>query len=368
VNLYSQLVESGELVLAGSRFPAVWLRDNCPCPCCTDPGSGQRLVDVLDIPNGVTVSAARPLDDSAVLVTYQPDGHQSEFSLDWLAAHAPDGYGPGDPRTADGKQLWRAADLDGRIPVWTWQRYLDDREPALESVLRVGFALLREVPVQPGTVTEVAETFGFVRETNYGRIFDVRVEPDPENLANSAREITPHTDNPYRDPVPTIQLLHCLSNAAGGGHTGLVDGFAVAELLRQSHPDEFEVLTSTPRTFWYSGGGTELRTSQPLIHLDPRGRIRGVRFNNRSAGPLRAPHDEVERYYRAYRRWTRLLWDEQARLTLRMEPGDCLIFDNTRILHARTAFTDVSERHLQGCYADLDGLESTMEVFRCSKN
>jgi gamma-butyrobetaine dioxygenase len=41
-------------------------------------------------------------------------------------------------------------------------------------------------------------------------------------------------------------------------------------------------------------------------------------------------------------------------------------FDNTRILHARTAFTAAGERHLQGCYADLDGLESTLEVLTCS--
>jgi gamma-butyrobetaine dioxygenase len=361
VNLYSQLVQDDELILEGSRFPAVWLRDNCPCHQCTDPGSGQRLTDILDIHNDVSVVSASLLDDS-VLVTYGPDGHQSQFSLGWLKEHALDE--PADPRTADGKQLWQAADLNGRIPAWTWPRYLRDRAPALESVLRLGFALLREVPARLGMVAEVAETFGFVRETSYGRIFDVRVEPDPENLANSAREITPHTDNPYRDPVPTIQLLHCLSNAAAGGDTGLVDGFAAAGLLRESHPEEFGVLTETPRTFCYRGSGTRLRTSQPLIHLDPRGRVRGVRYNNRSAGPLRAPHEEVARYYRAYRLWAGLLRRPEARLTLRMEPGDCLIFDNTRILHARTAFTDVAERHLQGCYADLDGLESTLEVLR----
>jgi gamma-butyrobetaine dioxygenase len=64
-------------------------------------------------------------------------------------------------------------------------------------------------------VLTVAETFGFVRETNYGRLFDVRVVPDPSNLAFTSREILPHTDNPYRDPVPTLQLLHRLRAALG---------------------------------------------------------------------------------------------------------------------------------------------------------
>jgi gamma-butyrobetaine dioxygenase len=341
-------------------FPAAWLRDNCPCGTCRDPGSGQRLVDVLDIPNDVSVCSARG-DSGSVVVTYAPDGHESVFAVDWLTANAPDGYGPEDPRTADGKRLWReAAGLD--IPSWEWPAYLADRAPALGSVLTRGFALLRAVPARDGMVAEVAETFGFVRETNYGRVFDVRVEPDPENLANSAREITPHTDNPYRDPVPTIQLLHCLHNAAAGGHTGLVDGFAAAEQLRATHPEEFAVLTRIPRSFGFAGRGTALAASRPLIEIDSLGRVRGVRFNNRSAGPLRAPGQDVDRYYRAYRLFVSLLRAQEARLTLRMEPGDCLIFDNTRILHARTAFTASGARHLQGCYADLDGLESTLRV------
>ncbi|HLN69345.1 MAG TPA: HD domain-containing protein [Streptosporangiaceae bacterium] len=57
------------------------------------------------------------------------------------------------------------------------------------------------MPAEPGTVLEVAASFGFVRETNYGRLFDVRVEPRPGNLAYTSRRILPHTDNPYRDPV-----------------------------------------------------------------------------------------------------------------------------------------------------------------------
>jgi gamma-butyrobetaine dioxygenase len=50
--------------------------------------------------------------------------------------------------------------------------------------------------------------------------------------------------------------------------------------------------------------------------------------------------------------------------TFKLEPGDCMVFDNTRILHARTAFESSGERHLQGCYADLDSLASTLAVLR----
>jgi len=42
----------------------------------------------------------------------------------------------------------------------------------------------------------------------------------------------------------------------------------------------------------------------------------------------------------------------------RLGPGDCLVVDNTRILHTRTGFSGSGSRHLQGCYADLDAVES----------
>jgi hypothetical protein len=45
-----------------------------------------------------------------------------------------------------------------------------------------------------------------------------------------------------------------------------------------------------------------------------------------------------------------------------LEPGDCIVFDNTRIMHSRTGFTATGRRHLQGCYADIDGAESTEAV------
>ena len=352
------------------RFPAVWLRDNCPCAECLDPGSGQKLTDVTELPGALAVSGTE-VAGASVVVTFAPDGHRSVFPREWLADHALDGYGDGDGRTEDDKQLWLSADLD-QLPGDTWPRYLGEpanRARALDAVLRWGFVLLHDVPAEPAMVLEVAATFGFVRETNYGRLFDVRVEPRPGNLAFTSRRILPHTDNPYRDPVPTVQLLHCLRAAqkeAGGpgGETGLVDGFAAARELRATDRETFDLIAGTPVPFGYKDKSAELRASLPLIQLSPRGRIRGVRFNNRSAQPLQLPYAEVVAFYAAYRRWAELLARPERQLNLRLAPGDCLIFDNTRVMHARTAFNVTSGRHLQGCYADLDGLASTLAVLQ----
>ncbi|MGP3683834.1 2-trimethylaminoethylphosphonate dioxygenase [Streptomyces sp. IBSNAI002] len=353
--------------------PAFWLRDNCPCADCRDPRTGQKLFQITDLPEDLAVGAVRdcvPAADGGLgrEVRWEPDGHRSVYPEAWLAAHAPGAGGaprPGDGRTEADKELWAAPDLDGRLPEAGWEAYTGDRRVrirALESVVRLGFVLLRGVPPRDRTVLDVARSFGFVRETNYGELFEVRVEADPNNLAFTGARISPHTDNPYRDPVPTLQLLHCLSNEARGGDSGLVDGFRAAALLRAEHPEAFAVLTRVPVEFAFADARTELRAHRPLIDVDPLGRIREIRFNNRSIGTLHQPAAVVEEFYAAYRTFAQLLLRPGLRLDFRLAPGDCLVFDNTRLLHARTAFSESGDRHLQGTYADLDGLLSTLAV------
>jgi gamma-butyrobetaine dioxygenase len=345
-------------------FPAVWLRDNCRCPSCRDDRSGQKLFGIIDLSPDVAVRRVERTD-TTVTVWFAPDDHRSEFDAAWLDAQLRPGDGDG--RTEADKQLWAARDLTARVPSAEWPAYLGDdseRLRALRAVQTLGFVILRSTPIEAGTVLQVAETFGHVRSTNYGDLFDVRVEADASNLAFTGLAISPHTDNPYRDPVPTMQLLHCLSNAVDGGESGLVDGFMAASILRVESPPAFGVLTTTPVPFAWSGGAASLRAERPLIDVDGRGRIREVRFNNRSMQPLRLPYDDLAVFYEAYRAFAEIVSRPDLLLTFRLEPGDCLIFDNVRLLHARTAFRDTAagSRHLQGCYADLDGLSSSIAV------
>ncbi|WP_298800335.1 TauD/TfdA family dioxygenase [uncultured Pseudonocardia sp.] len=354
--------------------PPVWLRDNCPCGACRDPGTGQKLFQITELPTDLAVAAVREVPANnggpAREVVWAPDGHRSVFPEAWLAAHLPvndPGLVGGDGRTEADKRLWAATDLQGRVPETGWASYTADpgaRARALEAVVRLGFVILRDVPCRDRQVLEVAESFGFVRETNYGPLFEVRVETDPNNLAFTSARITPHTDNPYRDPVPTLQVLHCLANDTRGGDSGLVDGFHAASLLRREQPDSFATLTRTPVPFVFADSGTELRAHRPLIETDPLGRIREVRFNNRSISTLRHRAEVIDDFYAAYRRFAELLLRPELQLDVRLAPGDCVVVDNTRLLHARTAFSESGDRHLQGTYADLDGLLSTLAVLR----
>jgi gamma-butyrobetaine dioxygenase len=360
---------AAELTLNGDgavrRFPAIWLRDNCPCPQCKDPHSGQKLFGITDLPENIAIGSVTD-DGATVSVLFEPDGHRGVFTRAWLMRHGSDGYGV-DPRTEDAKVLWTAADVDLDATTGSWPDLVADpthRERCLDALVRLGFVFLREVPARAGAVLDVAGEFGFVRETNYGRLFDVRITDAATNLAFTGLPITPHTDNPYRDPVPTVQLLHCLVNQADGGDSGLVDGFSAASFLRDTEPEAFAILARTPVTFRYQDSSVDLSASAPLIVLDPRGRIRAVRYNDRSMQPLPLRCAEAVAFYAAYRLFSRALRRPTAQLNLRLSAGDCLVFDNTRVLHARTGFTAVGGRHLQGCYADIDAVESQLRVLR----
>lgn len=311
-------------------------------------------------------------------VTFGPDGHEAVFTRTWLAGQA---LAEPDARSEDAKRLWSARDFPAGPPRTPWESYLGSdrvRLRCLRELLDTGFMLLTGVPAQPGSVLDVAATFGYVRETNFGRLFDVRAEASPANLANTALPIGPHTDNPYRDPAPTIQLLHCLTNAATGGASGLLDGFRAAAQLRAEDPAAFECLTRNAVTFAYAGRTADLRATRPMIEVNPAGLIRGVRYNSRSMLPMRPragstppqAAEEMREFYLAYRAFAAIMLRPYLTFSFDLVPGDCVVFDNTRILHSRTAFAATGERHLQGCYADLDGAESTVAVLArsCSKH
>jgi gamma-butyrobetaine dioxygenase len=347
--------------------PAIWLRDNCSCADCRHPGNGQKLFNIGDIAEGIRVDDVRE-DDGKVHVRFAPDGHAAVFDGEWLRTWSlAEGQAPPDLRTEDAKRTWDATDV-GPLPDADWVAYQNDpavKAAALDAVVRLGFVVLRGVETTERRVLDVAKSFGFIRDTNYGELFDVQIEANPVNLAFTGLPITPHTDNPYRDPVPTLQILHCLRNATQGGDSGFVDGFKAAALLREENPEAFDVLSRIEVTFEFSSADAELSATRPMIGLDPYGRVREIRFNNRSMQPVRLRAADSERFYAAYRAFAEVINRPQLQIVFRMRPGDCVIFDNIRLLHARTGFEgEAGERHLQGCYADLDGLESTLAVLR----
>jgi gamma-butyrobetaine dioxygenase len=348
-----------------ARFHAIWLRDCALDPKTRSVGNGPRLITVLDIPPSTTIVLASIAADGDLRITFAPEGHEAIFPAVWLREQI---Y---DKPTSDGHgwvsrevELWDGA-LQERVPTDSYAQLRTDRRALrnwLAAVRRYGFAILTEVPRDSGSLCEVVKLFGYVRETNYGRWFEVRAEVNPTNLAYTNLGLQAHTDNPYRDPVPTLQLLSCLENSVAGGDSIVVDGFMVADQLRRKDPHGFDLLSRYPARFEYAGSSDVcLRAKRPFIELGPDGEMIAIRFNNRSAAPfVDVPYAEMPDFYIAYRHFAEILGNPHMEVTFKLNPGELFIVDNTRVMHARSPFSGAGQRWLQGCYADKDGLLSTL--------
>jgi hypothetical protein len=342
-----------------SEFTALWLADNDPVN--RDAHSGQRLIDVADLPSDPRIRAAS-VQDHQVLVEWQGGSPATAIDIGWLLQQR-DRPVAGAPRPVT---LWPdGAMMNARHDcAWlTAEQLRSDRVRAAAWFRRLGLegvAFVGGVPARAGAMLDAVASIGLVQETNYGRLFDVRSVAKAENLAYTDLGLGLHTDNPYRDPVPGFQVLHCILPAPDGGDSIFADGYAIAQHLRREDPDAFAILTRNPVPFLYRANEVELRAERPLIELGTHGQVLALHYNNRSIEPLPLAGSDLTAYYGAYRRLASLLRERRFHLQTRMDAGDLVVFDNRRVLHARTSFN--AERHLQGCYLTWDSVCSRIAL------
>lgn len=344
-----------------SEFSSLWLRDNLRED--RDAHSGQRLIDIADLPAQPRIRNAAP-DNGSVNVEWESEQRPARFELGWLREHSSVGRRPFAPR------LWlEAAGLTAKDFAWSEFSAMNGNRAArtqwLTRLLRDGLAFLSNVPRNDAGILEAARLAGRVAETNYGLVFEVKSVAQPENLAFSDLGLGLHTDNPYREPVPGFQVLHVLTASPDGGESLYGDGFAIAEHLRSTEPDAFAVLTQTAVPFRYRSKNAELYAERPLIQLSLSGEVSAVHYNSRSIAPLKLAAREADRFYASYRRFASLLRDPRFQLRFMLHDGDVAVFDNQRVLHGRTAFSSSRyPRHLRGCYLTRDSVYSEAALLR----
>src|SRR6516164_8885637 len=179
-----------------SRFDSVWLRDNCPED--RDPHNGQKYVDISDLPPDPRIGGAKYLESGVLEIVWAGELKSSRFHLQWLWNHA-DFQDSDRPEPAE-FVTW----TERRTSELLWKDYSEvassdrARWQWLKAMAEYGIAFLKNVPSKNQQVEELAKLLGPIHETNYGRIFDVRSESNPNNLANTDWGLGLHTDNPYR--------------------------------------------------------------------------------------------------------------------------------------------------------------------------
>ena len=353
------------------RYHSTWLRDNALDPKTRDIKNGQRLITLSDIPIDTCVKSAI-LDDKGenISLTFFPESKKVSFSTSWLETYAYDvkkkslkGW------ISPDLKIW-SSDMLKNIPNIDYKTAKSDNILLLKwmkSLHKYGFAKISGGNKESGAIIQIANLIGYIRETNYGKFFEVRSEINAVNLAYTNLGLQAHTDNPYRDPAPTIQILYCLENSALGGDSRVVDGFKAAILLKEENSEYFNLLTKYCARFEYNEDKkTHLQSRKPMIELSPDGEIIAIRFNNRSVAPITdVPYSDMENFYNAYRKFSDIISDPSMAVKFKLKPGEGFVVDNTRVLHSRTAYSGSGNRWLQGCYVDKDGLLS--KIFTLSK-
>ncbi|NWX97592.1 BODG dioxygenase, partial [Nothoprocta ornata] len=324
-----------------SRFPCVWLRDNCRCPRCLLPSAQARALPLEQLDVDVAARHAALAPGDKLRVTW-PDGHASEYEGAWLRARC---FSEG-ARARMQRELflperrWWGSELE--LPRLPFDEVLRDAGSAyawLRTLRETGVVLLRGAPARPGALLALGRRLGFLRLTFYG-------------------------------PTWLVQDKADANNAAAGGESELVDGLHVARRLRERSPDAFRLLAATAVD--YADAGTDycdfaVHCKQRIIDVDARGEPVRINYNNATrASVLDVAPEHVRPFYAALRAFDELLRRPEHVVTFKLEPGDVLTFDNWRLLHGRQGYEPgrAGGRCLEGAYADWDVVLSRLRLLR----
>ncbi len=290
--------------------------------------------------------------DGALRVRWSHEARESVYGLDWLRAHA---YALGrievPPPPCD--LLAITLHRDGR----PWDAVVAE---ALVRVRRDGAVCVRRGPSEaaPEDETETLvlafEALGLtVIPTHFGRIEDLRTDnttnAHTDQLGYTDSAIDLHTDQPFLDHPPRFQMLQSIRAADTGGDNALCDARAALGHLDSLDAEAGRLLRTVPVRFHRRQQAFERVVESPVIARDGGDEFL-VRSSYFTVAPYALPFAEMEGWYRAHDRFLRILRDPANQYRLALEPGDWLLYDNHRMLHARTAFR--GGRWVRGVYFD----------------
>ena len=334
-----------------------WLRERVNSENFLDQKTQQRLFDPTMLKNSSEISKVN-ISDKFLEVSFK-DGAYAKLVIENILKE----FEKDNELYFINKISWKSDFQNNNI--YKFNKNFFDEIIMYESLLnfyKYGFVIFENVPTQDNFIVNFANSIGSIRRTNFGEFFNVKSKPNPNDLAYTSLPLAPHTDNPYRKPVPCIQLLHCIENEVGGGLSTLVDGLAVTEELKKEHPSFFQILTEIKVRFQFVDDNVVLEDWAEMIQLDENKRLKQVRFSPRLDFVPLMDKEKLELYYAARNKISEMYNSEKFRIEFKLKPGDLLMMDNYRLLHGRTEYNaNEGNRFLQGCYIDYDSTEGKLK-------
>lgn len=406
------------------KFGHITLRDLCSCPRCVDPSTKQKQVYTPDIPSNITAKTVA-YGPETISVTWEHDvpgygqDHVSVYPIDMLRNLALVGRTaperPNLPRT-----LWTAAQYEDQTHDFDYGSYMSDDHVLLAAIRQLhthGLLFVKNIPEDAESVVRLAERIGPLKTTFYGKTWDVRSVPEAKNVAYTSQNLGFHMDLMYMKQPPHLQLLHCIRSSSAGGASLFSDSFKAADELSRIDDDAYIDLCEQSVEFHYDHPGsnyyhqTRRVMEQKAVHrgsevasswhiakrmakkappnhwtksVTPLDFLESVAWsppfqapfmlrtvseklteNGGSDKVLELLNRKVKSWHNAAQKFNELIHHPDAIYERLMRPGECVIFDNRRVLHARRAFAvgDAGkERWLRGAYIDKDPYLSKLRV------
>ncbi|WP_376870339.1 TauD/TfdA family dioxygenase [Albirhodobacter sp. R86504] len=341
-------------------FNYYWLRDTCVTTL--DPQTRERIFDISSV-TSQPVALSAHVDGDMLVIAWENEVQPSRVPMKLIREMAANGR-PHDPAELP-RNLWFSDHLPRitRVP----QNAVLETEDGLATLTRAlivdGIAVVTGMDKTDEALFRLVQAIGPVTPSAEGLDFNVRVEINPTNLAFTAGPLEMHTDLPGEEKAPGVQFLHCLENTVQGGLSLFLDGAAVAEALRVEDPKAFALLASEDIPFFYRHDNWDYRAHQRVIETDHDGNVTGVTISQHLQDTIDLPQEMLDDYYPALIKFIQLMQEDRFMIRFRSEAGNCVIFDNHRIVHGREGYVaDSGARHLRGCYSDRGALRSTYRV------
>ncbi|UJW73444.1 TauD/TfdA family dioxygenase [Rhizobium sp. SL42] len=355
------LAENGlHVPLAEGRtgyFNYYWLRDNCPSSF--DSTTRERSFDIFHLDQPPRAESAN-IEGDTLVIRWASEDHVSRYPTAMLALYA-DGRHRADPADLP-RKAWFSDHYPSIARFSQAELKADPAKVAdwIRAMIVDGLTIVTDMPDSDEGLTETVKLMGHVRPTFFGEFFNVRTHINPTNTAYTAKALELHTDTPAEEHAPGIQFLHCRANSVEGGMSIYSDGVAVANAFREIDPEGFRLLSEIDIPFYCEHDDYDMRSRQRVIELDRHGEVSGLTISQHMADIFDLPQAVLDSYYPAFCRFGKMLQDDRFMMRFLMKAGDCMVFDNHRIVHGRMAYSATSgDRYLRGCYADREEMRST---------
>ncbi len=345
-----------------SKFHFLWLRDNCPSAFHKD--TRMRNFNILTVTKKI-----KPINfgftKKNLHVSWSENNHNSIYNLKWIRDNC---YTEKNLKSYKSEyKLWNSQFAKKiKLIVYDYKKIISDEKELkkwLQAICSYGIAIVENAPTKNKSAFKILDKIGKYRETFFGTPFEVINIPKPNNQAYTADALPNHTDLPYYEYVPGYQFLHCLKNNAKGGSSTAVDGFAVADYIKNKEFRKFKLLNKHEVVFKdndYTQKNIRIQKSS-IIKINKNNDYEEIRINLGAMGTLDLSPNIMDRFYEAYTFFYQLLHNKKFQIEFKLKAGDIFCFDNRRVLHGRKEFDPNSgNRHLQGYYIEREEIISKL--------